>query len=951
MRSLLPLLIPAICLAGAAAAHAAPSSLVHAEHLRCEGEAHPLAIELEHPGLSWWVAGDTKARGLTQTAYQIQAASSPALLRGGKADLWDSKKVQSSNSLQVPYGGKSPAVSQAAWWRVRLWDGSGKPGAYSEPASWERGLRPADWSARWISRHTPRQRSDRELFGDNPAPLLRKTFRIRGQVASARLYVSGLGYPEMRLNGQRVGDQVLATAWTDYRQRVPYSAYDVTSMLHPGENALGAMLGNGWWNPLPLRLFSRFNFRDVLPTGEPRLIAELRIRYRNGSTETVKTDESWKSADGPVIRNSVYLGEQYDARREAPGWDRPGFNDGAWSTAVLATEPIGPLHPQESPPIRATRTLKTARVTQPQPGVFIFDLGQNFAGWARLKVKGPAGTRVQMRYGELVNKDGTLNPMTSVTGQIKNSRANADAGGPLTAVQTDAYTLRGGGEEVYTPRFTFHGFRYVEVTGYPGTPMPDAIEGLRLNSDLEPVGEFSCSNPLFNQLQEACRWTFLSNVFSVQSDCPHREKLGYGGDIAATSDAFMLNFDMSRFYRKVVHDFADDQRPNGGFTETAPFVGIADAGLGEGAGPVEWGTAHPLLVWQLYQYYGDRRLMAEQYPAAQRWLELLQAKAQDGILVNGIGDHETLAPKDLAVSGTSFYYYNALLMERIAGTLGKAEDRQRYARLATEIRNAFTQRFDKGNGVYGAGTQACEAMVQYFGLMRPADAQPGQPSLVRRALEAAIDAKQGQLDTGIFGTKCMLDVLSPDKAYQLVNQKTFPGWGYLLENGATTLWEHWAFSDNTFSHNHPMFGSVSEWFIGRLGGILPAENAAGCSRFVIAPQVPGTADAAKAPLEWVRASYRSPRGDVRISWRVAHEADAFAHVHHHLDAEVTVPPNTEAEVILPTSDATRIQEGDTPAQKAKGVRWIEESANGARFQVGSGTYRFRSPLAGDASVF
>ncbi len=376
----------------------------------------------------------------------------------------------------------------------------------------------------------------------------------------ARAYVSGLGYYELRLNGQRVGDHVLDPGWTSYAKRVLYSTYDVTAQLTRGRNAVGVMLGNGWFNPLPLAMWGRIKPGEALTTGEPRAIVQLVVEFADGTSQTIGTDETWRVGDGPVLRNSVYLGEVYDARREQPGWDTAGFDDSRWATAVLARKPqLGPLQAQDAPPIRITRTLKPVKLTEPKPSVFIFDFGQNFAGWARLRVQGPAGTRVRLRSGELLYPDGTLNGMTAVAGQIKGGGKDYrydGVGQPKTAFQLDEYVLKGQGMEVFTPRFTFHGFRYVEVTGFPGQPTLDSLEGLRLNSDVPSAGSFECSNELFNRIQEMVRWTELANLFSVQSDCPHREKFGYGGDIVASSEMAMLNFDMSRFYAKAAQDLA-----------------------------------------------------------------------------------------------------------------------------------------------------------------------------------------------------------------------------------------------------------------------------------------------------------------------------------------------------------------------------------------------------------
>lgn len=899
--------------------------------LKAEYRTNPLGLDTPQPRLNWVL--DANQRDQIQTAYRVLVASAPDKLARDEGDLWDSGKVTSRESVSVVYDGKPLHSGQRVYWKVRAWDRDGVASKFSAPAWWEMALlAPEDWRASWITRKQGEPIPEAKLFDDHPAPLFRKEFALEKNIAHARIYVSGLGYYELRLNGQRVGDDVLDPGWTTYSKRVLYSTYDVTKLLQSGRNALGVMLGNGWFNPLPLRLWGSINLREHLTIGPPRLILQLRVEFTDGSSQVIATDESWKVTGGPILRNNVYLGEVYDARRELPGWDRAGFDDSRWETAVLAKESLGPLRAQGAPPIRVTRTLKPVKLTEPKPGVFIFDFGQNFAGWARLRVHGPAGTRVRLRSGELLYPDGTLNGMTAVCGQIKGGGPNYrydGVGAPATAFQLDEYILRGDGDEVFTPHFTFHGFRYVEVTGFPGRPNLGTLEGLRLNADVTSVGSFQCSNERFNRIQEMVLWTELSNLFSVESDCPHREKFGYGGDIVAAGEMAMRNFDMSRFYAKAVQDLADAVRPNGGFTETAPFVGIADSGLGGQSGPIGWGTAQPWLLWQLYQYYGDRRLLEQQYESTQRWLALLESCATNQILVNGLSDHESLAPKPQALTGTAFYYLNARLVSQIARVLGHDADAERAAALAEEIKAAFNRKFlQPGTGRYDAGTQASQSFALYLGLVPPADQE--------RALKVLVDdievGHDGHLTTGIFGTKFMLNALTAlrraDVAYRIVDQKTFPGWGYMLERGATTLWEHWEFSDNTYSHNHPMFGSVSEWFYKALAGIRPASDAVGFDKIIIAPQPVGG-------LKWVLASYDSVRGRIVSDWTKAGATFRL---------RVQIPVNTQAMVVLPAKGAGSLTESGKPIGHTAGVRLVRFEDGKAVLAVGSGRYEFASQM-------
>jgi len=894
-------------------------------NLRCEHQVNPLGIDETRPRLSWALESDQ--RGQKQTAHQVVVAGSQDKLAADTAELWDSGEVKSSQSVGIEYAGKPLRAGQRVWWKVRVWDRDDRPGPWSEPAWWEMALlSPKDWTGIWICRDAPEPTSDEELYNEHPAPLLRKTFTAKGEVRQARAYVSGLGYYELHLNGRKVGDHVLDPGWTAYGKRVLYSTYDVTDLLREGNNAVGAILGNGWYNPLPLRMWGHINPREHLTIGRPRLILQMNIEYEDGSRESVVTDSRWKVGDSPIRRNSIYLGEVYDARAEQAGWDSPGFDDSKWPTAVQAKGELGPMQVQSCPPIRATRVVRPVKITEPKPGAFIFDMGQNFAGWLSMTVVAPAGTAVKLRYGELLHPDGTLNVMTSVCGQIKKAGVGGP-GAPDVAYQSDTYITKGSGPEHYTPRFTFHGFRYVEVTGLPSAPPLDMLEGHALNSDVATVGAFSCSNEMFNRIQEMIRWTQLSNMFSVQSDCPHRERFGYGGDILACGETALLNFDMSRFYAKTVRDLEDSVRPNGGFTETAPFVGIADSGFGEGSGPIEWGTAHPLLLWQLYQYYGDKRLMAEQYDAAAKWVELLKSKAADHIIDNGLGDHETLVPKMIPLTGTAFYYYNVYLMSRIARILGKDADADAYAMLAARIKDAFNAKFlNPATGVYATGTQCCQSTALFMGLVPEQSRKAVLHTLVRDITET----HKGHLSTGIFGTRFMLMALSDlgraDVAYTIANQRTFPGWGHMLESGATTLWEHWEFSDNVYSHNHPMFGSVGEWFIKYLAGIRPDPQAVGFDKIILRPCPAGD-------LTWAKGRYESIRGPIVSEWRI--ENDDF-------HWRVAIPPNATATVCVPARSPEAVTEGGRAAAESEGVKFLQMTQGAAVYQVGSGSYSFVS---------
>ena len=902
-------------------------SSLYLEGLSCEYKNNPLAIQDRQPRLGWELRSEE--RGQYQTAYRILVSDDRKQLREETGNLWDSGRVESQQSLQIPYEGSSLRSGQRCYWKAKIWDKDGTPSRWSDSAYWEMGLlSPEDWEGDWISDGKANPNQDEDFYQDDPAPLFRKDFDLKGKVKKATLYISGLGYYEARLNGHRVGDRYLDPGWTNYEKRILYSSFDVTKMLHSGENCMGVILGNGWYNPLPLLMWGRRNLREDLPTGRPRFIAQLNIEKTDGSKQTVFSNPDWRVHDGSILRNNVYLGEVFDARREIEGWDRPGLDTHEWTYAVAVLSPGGLLQAQPQPPIRITKEIKPVEITEPQPGVFIFDFGLNFAGTVRLKIKALPGTRITLRYGELLDENGHLNPMTSVAGQIKGKRRNGQniggPGSPEFAVQEDVYITQGKGTNTYTPRFTFRGFRFVEISGLPKKPKLGTLTGLRLNSDVQSVGSFECSNELVNQIQDMTRRTFLSNIFSVQSDCPHREKFGYGGDLVATSDAFMFNFDMATFYPKAVLDWSDAAFPDGMLTDTAPFVGIQYCG-------VPWAMAHPHLLLQIYLYYGNRRLIEQQYTTARTWMELVMEQNPDRIISEGLSDHEGLEPAPSPEMVTPLFYQSARLLAHLASLLKKTEDIERYAQLAEEIKKIYLENFHTpGTGKFKPYTQASQSFALYLDLVSEEEKEAALEYLI----DKIINEHDGHLSTGIFGTKFLLEVLSrngrSDVAWGIINTKTFPGWGYMVENGATTLWEHWEFSDNTFSHNHPMFGSVSEWFFKWLAGIQSQPDAVGFNKILIRPQpVEG--------IDWVEAEYQSVRGIIRSGWKL--ENGVFRLKTH-------IPPNTRGVVYLPTENPETVQENHMPADQSPGITYKGYEDGCAIYEILSGSYDFLAEYQG-----
>ncbi len=903
---------------------------ITAGDLRCENLKDPLGIDVARPAFSWKLTvTDAKKRNQLQTAWHIEVASKPDLLVMGKPDIWSSGKVRSNDCNNVIYHGKALRSDKEYYWRVKVWDKNNLPSEWSEIAYWRTGLfSSGDWKGAWIKDSKPLPDGDSMMYGDIPAPVFRKVFSVQEKVKTATLYIGGLGYFEAYMNGKRVSTNVLEPGQTDYAKRIFYSTYDVTALLTQNENCIGVMLGNGWYNPLPLRMWGRVDLRKALVTGQPAFIAQLNIEFEDGDTDIILSDKSWAVTSGPVIRNNVYLGEYYDNRKSLPGWSTACFDALGWSTAAIAEAPSGRLQSQLQPPVVVKDTLVPVNIYQPQNGKYIVDFGRNFGGVIRMKVNAEKGRVITLKYGELLYPDRSLNVMTSTAGQVKKPGMGGP-GAPDTAYQQDVFITAGNGLEIFQPRFTYHGFRYVEITGYPSVLSKEDIEGLVMHADVPDAGSFTCSDTLINKIQQICRNTFLSNLFAVQSDCPHREKFGYGGDILATCEAFMNNFDMSRFYGKTVVDFADAMRPDGGLTETAPFVGIADAGLGKnGAGPIEWGTVHPELLYRLYQYYGDIRLMQLQYPAAKKWLAFLTAHAREHIIDVTIGDHESLDEKDLGVSGTSFYYYNSYLLSKIADILGHPEDAVKYRLLAENIKAAFNKKYvDNATGRVGLATQATQSHALYFRLL-PA-------TLTDKALKILEDQVKnrhnGHIATGMFGTKYITEMLSVNGyatlAFDMVTRSGFPGWQYMLSRGATTVWEHWGFSDNTFSHNHPMFGVVSEWFFRHLAGIRPADDAIGFNKIVIQPGL--------TKLSYAKAGYMSVLGKISSDWKISNGK---------LYLDVIIPVNAEADLFIPAKSINNITESGRQLFEETEIKIIKTGKGVVHLRTGSGYYQFVSDL-------
>lgn len=890
----------AACMVTAAIAAAEASEPIEVTDLTVESAPHPLGLGETQPRFGW--IATSRERGQRQTAYRILVASTADLLARDKGDVWDSGRVDSPESVAAPHGGPALRSRTRYWWKVRVWDADGRPSAWSQPDWWEMGLlSPADWRAKWIAGPTAAPGKA------TPAPLLRRLFTLDKRVVSARLYISAGGYYEATLNGRRVGQQRLDPAYTSFNKRTQYVTHDVTSLLKPGANAIGVTLGRGWFG---LTTPNTWNSHKAPWHGDPRLLAQLEVTYSDGTTTTITSDESWKTHDSPTIADSIYGGETYDARLAIPGWDQPGYDAGSWQSARVVEAPTSVVVAQAHEPITVQRTLSADRITHPKPGVSVFHFPVNIAGWARLSVQGASGTKVTLRYGERLRPDGAVDNA--------NDLVYADS-------QRDDFILNGSGTEIFEPRFSYKGFQYVQVDGFPGEPGLDAVTAISMHTDVKSIGSFSCSNATLNALHQMTRQSILNNLYGIPTDTPVYEKNGWMGDAHLTAETALRNFDMRRIYAKWAQDIEDCQNKAGLVPIIAPNYGwgMADA--------PEWGAAFVLIPWYVYQDTGDTRILERHYPALRRYVDYLAAQTRDAAPPSCLGDWLAPGqggnpPEGPQVSATVYVYQDLALMARIAQTLGHADDADRYAKLASGVKALLNNLcLDRANGDYHTNQpsgyrQASNVLPLALGLV-PDDVRPA----VFENLMADIHKKSDHLDVGILGAKYLLPLLTEngqvDTALKVAIQPTYPGWGYWVAEGSTTLWEAWGKDSRSLGHH--MFGSIEDWFFRDLAGLEPA--APGWKTIRVKPYIP-------SGLKWLKASVDTVRGMAAAGWR--RSADGT------LAVDVTVPVGSTAEVHIPTSSANAVTEGGRPAGESPHVQFVREADGRAVFNVDSGEYHF-----------
>jgi alpha-L-rhamnosidase len=885
------------------------------QNLRCEMLDNPLGIEAIHPRLSWQVTGD--GHDVNQTAYQVLVASTPAKLAANVGDIWDSRKVNSNQSIMVNYAGKPLRSRTTCYWKVKVWTNKGES-QWSEPAMWSEGLLKAtDWKARWIGYDSGFPWDSVSKFSRLSARYYHKQFDVKPGIKRATVYIVGLGHYELYINGKMIGDQVLAGPPTDYTQSVKYNTFDVTNEIKKGANAVGAVLGNG-------RFFTmrpKYKPKKIKEFGFPKMLLQLEVEYTNGTRQLMVSDDTWKfTADGPIRTNNEYDGEEYDATKEMPGWNKIGFDDSQWLKAEVVEAPGGRIEAQVNEPVKVMDTVKPIGISQLKPGIWIMDLGQNMAGWVKMHVKGKRGDKVTLRYAETLQPNGEL--------YIANLR---------DAKVTDTYTLKGNEDESWHPVFVYHGFRYVEISGYPGKPELTDFEGQVVYDALPTIGHFETSNQLINQIYHNAYWGILSNYKGMPVDCPQRnERMPWLGDRAVGSLGESFAFANGNLYAKWLDDIAESQKPDGAIPDVAP------AYWNYYSDNMTWPGTYILVADMLYRQFADKAPIEKHYASMKKWMDYMRVKYMKNYIVtkDKYGDWcvppespELIHSKDSSrntdgqLIATAYYYHLSGLMQKFAKLVNKPADEQAFGVLKLKIGNAFNQKYlDKKSFQYANNTVTANLLPLYFGITPATTGKAVFKNIVDKIQN---DAK-GHISTGVIGTQWLMRGLTeygrPDLAYRIASNDDYPSWGYMVKHGATTIWELWngdTANPAMNSRNHIMLlGDLIAWFYQDLAGIKAVD--AGFKEIVMIPPV-------ITGLDKVDASYQTPYGLVKSSW---------ANDKNHFTWHITIPPNSKALIYIPANTSGAVTEGGQAAATVKYITLLKMENGRAIFQLGSGSYDF-----------
>ncbi|MET0463836.1 MAG: family 78 glycoside hydrolase catalytic domain [Chitinophagaceae bacterium] len=853
---------------------------LHVDNPRCNYRTNPLGVDLT-PSLSWELRSGGK--NISQKAYRLIVADDSALLKNDKGNVWDSKKISSSNTLQVIYQGKQLVPGKLYYWKVMVWDNKGKA-AWSVISHWQIGLlKQDDWAnAKWIGYE---ELPDTSIFlplahgrgkkewgsRKNILPLLRKEFNVSKTVKRATAFISGLGHFELTINGKKTGDHFLDPGWTQYSKHALYVTFDITKDLQKGANALGVMLGNGFYY-IPGERYRKLTGAY----GYPKMIARVMIEYTDGSTDNIISDKTWKTSPSPITFSSIYGGEDYDATKEQPGWDKAGFNDQAWKNVVVTSGP-SLLQSQMAEPVKVMQEFSPVKSTQLSNGQWIFDLGQNFSGITAIELSGKKGDTVRVIPAELLNDDGSAN--------------QKGTGGPFTFT----YVLKGNGVEKWQPRFTYYGFRYLQVQGAaPETATGsiakiNLINGLHIRNAAATAGDFNTSDTLFGKIYKLIDWAIRSNTVSLFTDCPHREKLGWLEQTHLMGSSVQYNYDVAALNRKVIRDMIQSQTDDGLIPEIAPeYVHFEDPFRDS----PEWGSASIILPWYTYKWYGDKQALEEAYPMMKRYITYLEKKSDNYILMQGLGDWYDIGPNKpgfaqmtpQGVTATATFYHDLSLMKEIATLLGKKDDANMYADLSLKVKKAFNDKFfNVSTKQYATGSQAANAMALHMGLVEPGDREAVVANLVKD-----IRNRNNALTAGDIGYRYVLRALEDagrsDVIFEMNNRSDVPGYGYQLAHGATALTESWQ-ALPAVSNNHFMLGHLMEWLYAGLVGIKMADDAVAFDKIELHPQPVGKMKSAEA-------SYHSVRGLIKAGWK--RDGNTF-------ELKASIPANTTAKIFFPAN--------------------------------------------------
>jgi alpha-L-rhamnosidase len=883
--------------------------------LTVEHKRNPVGIDILQPRFSWKISGS--GFNIMQSAYSVRVATGDKFSSGDI--VWQSGKIESGESVLQDYKGPALKSGQRYFWQAMIWDNRGKQSKWSETSYWEMGLlSPSEWKAKWI-----------EIASDTiqtlPAPHFRKEFKTVKKIESARLYVTSHGYYEVHLNGKKVGDQVLTPGWTSYHKRLQYQVFDVTGMVNNGNNAIGAILGNGWYRG-PLAWGDNWGIYGK----KLGLLLQLRIKYTDGTESMIASDESWKAlSDGAIRMNGIYFGEIFDATKLLAGWNLSGYDDNKWIAVSIGKYNNSNLIASEGAQIKKIQEIKPVKIFRTPKGKLVVDMGQNMVGWLRLKVHGPKGTVVTLKHAEVMDKFGEF-----YTTNLRAAKCEID------------YTLSGTGEEIYEPRFTFMGFRYVEVTGFPGELTADNLTGIVVHSDMPVTGSFECSNPLLNQLQHNIQWGQKSNFVDVPTDCPQRdERLGWTGDAQAFCRTAAFNMDVSAFFTKWLKDVAADQRSGGEVPDVIPDV-LNPQGSATIRPSAGWGDVSVIAPWTMYLVYGDKRLLKTQYPSMKAWVDYIKKQAGDNYIwhdgskygdwlfyhppVNNHPEPDGFTEHDFIA--TAYYAYSTSILVAAAKELGNTEDAIQYEAIFNKIREVFVNEYVTKAGRIGTNSQTSYILALMFNLL-PENLRAKAASF----LVEDIKSRKNHLSTGFLGTIYLCHVLSAsgytDVAYDLLLQETYPSWLYPVKMGATTIWERWdgEKTDSTFqdanmnSFNHYAYGAIGDWMYRVSAGI--ETGAPGYKHLIIQPHP-------TEKLSYSRASFESSYGTVASGWE---RKDAKIVVN------VKVPANTTATIILPANAASGVTESGKSLTGNKTFSSVKEADKKVLIETGSGNYSFEFP--------